>query len=287
MLLNNYYHHHMGALLDTEQDLITGFDKMNRFTPCRVNSTIDTMPNERPHLQWWNDTYPNHADFNYQHNEWGFRSGPVVRDCAIAFYGCSITWGHGIPESTRWTNLVAAQHARSFNNFGVAGIGSDAMLDIFWATSQHVKMHTAVFMINECYRPRVVLGNGQIIEYHTLTTTTANNNSSVQIKERVYYRDQLFRMPDEYFEHINVQSIIKIHRLCKLMNIRAIFSTFSENCHGQLLAIQEQLPITITAGPQTVLPGGYLDPQHTRARDRGHLGMEANQKLALLFKDLF
>ena len=287
MKLNNYYHHHMGPLLDTEQDLITGLSEFNKFSTVQPNLTVAAMSNELPHLQWWNETYPAHANFNYQHNEWGFRSGTIVRDCAVSFYGCSMTWGHGIPETTRWTNLVADQHGLTFNNFGVPGIGADSMLDIFWATSQHVKMRTAVFMLNGQYRPRVVLGNGQVIEYHSLTPRTSLGNGAIQIRDLVYYRDQLFQLPDEYFEHVNTQAIIKIHRLCKLMNIRAIFTTYLDPCHDQLLAIQKQLPIEVTASPLSVLDSDSKDSRHALARDRGHLGMEANQKLALLFKDLF
>ena len=287
MQLNNYYRHHMGPLLDTEQDLITGLSEFNKFSTVQPNLTVAAMQNELPHLQWWNETYPLHADFDYQHNEWGFRSGTIVRDCAVSFYGCSMTWGHGIPETTRWTNLVAGQHGLTFNNFGVPGIGADAMLDIFWATSQHVKMRTAVFMLNGQYRPRVVLGNGQVIEYHSLTPRTSLGNGAIQIRDLVYYRDQLFQLPDEYFEHVNTQAIIKIHRLCKLMNVRAIFTTYLDPCHDQLLAIQKQLPIEVTASPLSVLDRDSKDSRHALARDRGHLGMEANQKLAHLFKDLF
>lgn len=158
---------------------------------------------------------------------------------------------------------------------------------MFWATSQHVKMHTAVFMLNGQYRPRVVLGNGEVIEYHTLTPHSSANNGGIQITDLAHHRDHLFQLPDEYFEHINTQAIIKIHRLCKLMNVRAIFTTYSEHCYEQLLAIQKQLPIEVTLGPQTVLEGGCRAPHHAQARDQSHLGMEANQKLALLFKDLF
>jgi hypothetical protein len=181
---------------------------------------------------------------------------------------------------------VAYQHNLSFNNFGLPGMGTDSLLDIFWATSQHVKMQTAVFMLNGAYRPQVVLGNGQVRECYVLTPHLKIHNTLWATLDVNHYRDQLFRMPDEYFEHVNTQAIIKIHQLCKLMNIRAIFTTYSEPCYQKLLAIQKQLPITVTASPLTVLDGGF-NPRHQLARDRGHLGMEANQKLALLFKDLF
>ena len=281
----NYYNHHLGMLLDQERDLITGLMGVNKVG--KPNSTFAIMEDERPHVQWWNETYPLHADFDYKHNEWNFRSGVIVRDCAVAFYGCSMTWGQGIPEATRWTDLVADQHALSFNNFGLPGMGTDTLLDMFWATSQHIKMHTAVFMLNGAYRPQVALGNGQVREYYVLTPHLPRHDR--QSKTDVdHYRDQLFRMPDEYFEHVNAQAIIKIHQLCKLMNVRAIFSTYSEPCYQKLLAIQKQLPITVTASPNSVLEGGFpSNPQHAMARDRGHLGMEANQKLTQLFKDLF
>ena len=280
--LNNYYNHHLGILLDSEQQMIEGIGKINRWGP-NILTPNKFWNNEQAHAEWWDNTYPDHADFGYQHNEWGFRSGPIVRDCDVAFYGCSLTYGTGVPESTRWSNLVANQHGLSFNNFGWGGAGTDKVLDIFWATSQHVKMRTAVFMLNGHYRPQVVLGNGQDIEYHVFHPNTESKLKSV-IKDVDYYRLQLFRLPNEYFDHINAQAIIKIHRLCKLMNIRAIFTTYLGHCHQELLAVQKQLPITVTLGPETVLEEGV---NHKTARDRSHLGMEANQKLSLLFKDLF
>ena len=281
--LSNYHKHHLGILLDSEQQMLEGMKQANKWGP-NPNTPVKFWQNEQANIRWWNETYPAHADFEYNHNEWGFRSGAIVRECDVAFYGCSQTYGTGIPESSRWTDLVARQHGLTFNNFGSPGSGTDKQLDIFWATSQHIKMRTAVFMVNGMYRPHVVLGNGELIEYHVLSSQTIRNNANVGVKDLVYYRDQLFSLPDEYFEHINAQSIIKIHRLCKLMNVRAIFSTYLEHCHQQLLAIQQQLPITVTPGPKTVLEDGVV---HKLARDRSHLGMEANQKLALLFKDLF
>ena len=281
--LNNYYNHHLGILLDSEQQMIEGMKKINKWGPY-PNTSHRFRSNEQVNAQWWNSTYPLHADFEYQHNEWGFRSGAIVRECAVAFYGCSQTDGTGVPESTRWCDLVASQHGLSFNNFGAGGAGTDKILDIFWATSQHVKMKTAVFMLNGMYRPHVVLGNGKDIEYHVLNAQTTRTNSNILIENIDYYRDQLFSLPDEYFDHVNAQALIKIHKLCKLMGIRAIFSTYLETGHDQLLAIQKQLPITVAPGPQTVLEDSV---DHKLARDRNHLGMEANQKLSLLFKDLF
>jgi hypothetical protein len=278
--LSNYYKHHLGILLDGEENLKLGLEKMNH--SIKPNSIQEFWENEIPNRQWWNETYPAHNDFNYRHNEWGFRSGPIMRECDVAFYGCSQTYGTGIPESTRWGDLVAHQHGLIFNNFGYPGAGTDKILDIFWATSQHVKMRTAVFMINGLYRPHVVLGNGQDIEYHVLYPNRETRDNSL-IKDVSYYKDHLFRMPDEYFEHINVQSIIKIHRLCKLMNIRAIFSSYSDY-HERFLAIQKQIPITVTPAAHTVLEEGI---NHKTARDKSHLGMEANQKLSQLFKDMF
>lgn len=279
--LNNYYNQHLGILLDSEEQMLEGMRKINKWGP-NPNTPVKFWRNERVNARWWNETYPAHADFEYRHNEWGFRSGPIVRDCDVAFYGCSQTYGTGIPESTRWCDLVADQHGLTFNNFGAGGAGTDKILDIFWATSQHVKIKTAVFMLNGLYRPHVVLGNGQDIEYHSLLPNTTIRENSL-IKDINYYKDQIFRLPDEYFEHINVQSIIKIYRLCKLMNIRAIFSSYLD-CHERFLAIQKQLPITVTPATYTVLEDGV---DHKLARDRSHLGMEANQKLSLLFKDLF
>jgi hypothetical protein len=277
--MTDHYYDHLGLLLDTEQQMLDGL---------RVSITSHAPPNSQQTLKstnekysaWWDKIYPEHVGFTYQHNEWGFRSGPIQRTCDVCFYGCSQTYGEGIPESTRWTELVAQQHGLAFNNFGIRGISNDTILDVFWATSQHVKMHTAVFMLNGIYRPQIVLGNGQVVEYHNMTAGM-NTNIPTQV-DLAYYKDLLFRFPDEYFEHINAQSIIKIYQLCKLKNIRAIFSTWHQTHYNSLRRIQDQLPIILTSEIST-----NDIKQKTLARDNSHLGIEANADLAHLFKDLF
>ena len=277
--MNNHYYDHLGPLLDTEQQMLEGlqFSIKSHLIPNSQQQHISTNENNSA---WWDKLYPEHAGFTYQHNEWGFRSGAIQRTCDVCFYGCSQTYGEGIPESTRWCDLVAQQHGLTFNNFGIRGIGNDSILDIFWATSQHVKMKTAVFMLNGVYRPQIVLGNGQVVEYHNMTASM-NTNISTQV-DLAYYKDLLFRFPDEYFEHINAQAIIKIYQLCKLKNIRAIFSTWHQTHYRNLRRIQEQLPIILTAEIAT-----NNIKQKTPARDHAHLGIEANADLAHLFKDLF
>jgi hypothetical protein len=271
--MTDHYYKNLGPLMDTEQQMLEGlqFSMRSHLIPS------SNLPN--PNHAWWDKLYPQHAGFTYQHNEWGFRSGAIQRTCDVCFYGCSQTYGEGVPESTRWTDVVAQTHALSFNNFGIKGIGNDSILEVFWATSQHVKMKTAVFMLNGLYRPLVVLGNGKIVEYHNMT---ANMDTSVRTQlDLAYYKDTLLRMPDEYFEHINAQAIIKIRQLCKLMGIRAIFSTWHQSHYTNLLKVHARLPIIMAPRPRE--EWRYDTP----ARDKSHLGIESNSALASLFKDLF
>jgi hypothetical protein len=275
--MTDLYYNHLGILLDTEQQMLEGLRFCNKLEPNSQQQHLSTNENNSA---WWDTIYPQHAGFKYRHNEWGFRSGAIQRTCDVCFYGCSQTYGEGVPESTRWCDLVAQQHDLAFNNFGIRGIGNDTILDVFWATSQHVKMKTAVFMLNGVYRPQVVLGNGKTVEYHNMR---ANMNTAVRTTlDLAHYKDTLFRMPNEYFEHINAQAIIKIYQLCKLMNIRAIFSTWHQTHYKNLKRIQEQLPIILTDEIST-----NNIKQKTPARDNSHLGIESNADLALLFKDMF
>ena len=277
--MTNHYYNNLGPLMDTEQEMLEGLQfSMN--SHLTAHSQRQHISRDENNSAWWDKLYPQHAGFGYQHNEWGFRSGPIQRTCDVCFYGCSQTYGEGVPEYTRWTDLVAQQHGLTFNNFGIRGIGNDSILEVFWATSQHVKMKTAVFMLNGLYRPLVVLGNGKTVEYHNIT---AKMDTSVKTQvDLAYYKDTLLRMPDEYFEHVNAQAIIKIRQLCKLMGIRAIFSTWHQTHYHNLRRIQEQLPIILTAEIAT-----NDIKQRTPARDNAHLGIEANADLAHLFKDLF
>jgi hypothetical protein len=62
----------------------------------------------------------------YEVNEFGFR-GEVYKDAEILGSGCSITFGLGVPELGRWTNILGNKRNKSVMNLGSPGASVESI----------------------------------------------------------------------------------------------------------------------------------------------------------------
>lgn len=71
--------------------------------------------------------------FEYRINSWGHR-GDEFEQGRPLFFGCSYTWGWGMPEEWSWPWLVGASLGTRINNMGFPGEGGDraVMLALAW-----------------------------------------------------------------------------------------------------------------------------------------------------------
>jgi hypothetical protein len=65
----------------------------------------------------------NHDDFSYFINDMGFRGNYPSPDNKrlFAFFGCSITFGQGLPEDKIYANLVSRHYNKQYLNLGIPG----------------------------------------------------------------------------------------------------------------------------------------------------------------------
>lgn len=57
----------------------------------------------------------------YKHNSFGYRSPEFAKNVDTIFAGCSYTYGLGLPEEARWTELLSNKMNSSFVNLGIPG----------------------------------------------------------------------------------------------------------------------------------------------------------------------
>jgi len=114
---------------------------------------------ERARVAKFNDLWPQYPDFEYQVNSLGFRDTHEVLDQVDhCYYGCSMTWGEGVPHDATWSQQLDQVLGTVSNNFGIGGTSAEECMLMFMATSWLVQMKRAVFMFPDYHRKTVCIG---------------------------------------------------------------------------------------------------------------------------------
>lgn len=132
----------------------------DKFNDVREYNTVNYLNNNSIPKKFYNIlnidenyTLTEFLNFGYVSNNCGFR-GKTHFDYnnepnEIWCFGCSWTWGSGIPERLAWPSLIQQQTINTVKNFGVAGSGPQTCLRLLkhWLT-------------NSKHKPRLVLIHG-------------------------------------------------------------------------------------------------------------------------------
>lgn len=102
-----------------------------------------------------------HADkwsyqqFDYVINHYGFRGGPIPNETNLAAFGCSFTFGSGLPDYMLWHDILAKEINVPCVNFGQPTCSIESIVDIFLIISKHVKMKHAVILLPSISRLQI------------------------------------------------------------------------------------------------------------------------------------
>lgn len=96
-----------------------------------------------------------HGNFGYSMNEYGFRFEEMPKKCELAAFGCSYTFGLGLPTHMLFHQIVAEKLGITCHNFGVAGSSIKTVVDLFLITSKHIQISTAIFLLPSLNRLQI------------------------------------------------------------------------------------------------------------------------------------
>lgn len=83
--------------------------------------------------------------FTYSFNSKGFRCSEFTTEQSIMFLGCSITMGIGIPEHSRWSNLVSDTLKMKCVNLGIGGGSHDTAFRLCHGWIDKIKPNIVIF----------------------------------------------------------------------------------------------------------------------------------------------
>lgn len=88
----------------------------------------------------------------YEWNRFGFRAPDIPEHTDMLCLGCSLTFGHGLPQHLIWPDILSQQLGVNYVNLGMAGCSPDGMFRVarFWIPE--LRPHTVV--VAETYGQR-------------------------------------------------------------------------------------------------------------------------------------
>ena len=88
-----------------------------------------------------------YEQFTYKLNQYGFRIENMCSKVDIGAFGCSFTFGQGLPTNMLWHDLVGQIRNKSVHNFGICGASILTILDVFNIVTKHITTKDAFFIV--------------------------------------------------------------------------------------------------------------------------------------------
>lgn len=111
----------------------------------------------------------------YEINNWGLR-GHIDENADVIATGCSITFGVGVSEETRWSNLLSKKINKNIINLGTPGASVDFICNNIIKYCLNVKMPKKVFcLMPDFFRSMVVVDKDFFNSNHLGTKKVREN----------------------------------------------------------------------------------------------------------------
>lgn len=187
------------------------FDKYNSFGWVKYLSEEEENSSKKD----WQE------DFSYYINDIGFRGRYPTTDNKqlLAFFGCSITFGSGLPEEYTYANLIARHYNKQYLNLGIPGSNIHRTALSFSAASKIWDIETAVINLPPFTRLHYVDKTNHL---HSILLT----HKSEQVEIEAVRNNVLKNFSDQFLISDSIDAIQWILDIAKLKNINLILSTW-------------------------------------------------------------
>lgn len=226
---------------------------VRHFTPTCSDTTMHYYGIEDDkHLDKWN-----YEDFDYTINKYGFRYSPLRDQTDIGAFGCSFTFGEGLPHSRLWHTILQHYTNKSVLNFGIPGRSIETIVNVFCVVSTHIKMEHAILLLPSLDRLQILGSNKGILRHYELRPTSDEELA-----------DDIFRaMPEEEIQKIAKNNIYLAEYVAKQRGIKIYFSSWHTTTYTLLKKMRFEYG-TLLPEWQPIL----RDPDKDKARDMQHHG---------------
>lgn len=247
------------------------FSKNNHlgFYPPNSKNSVDTEWNQKDsHIR----TIDEHN--TYEINSFGLR-GEIDENATAIASGCSITFGIGVPELGRWTNILGKKLNKSIINLGNPGASVESICTNIIQYCMNNKMPKEVFCLFPDFFRSMVVADQEFYKSNKIVRDDPNKHNLHLVfcnPVTLLYEDSLFM---EVKDKTDIESSVSPHQLildsinfiyilesfCTTNNIKLYWSTWdlhSDLVMKELIKIKDFKLQNFTSifPPQTKVPIG-------------------------------
>lgn len=208
-----------------------------------------------------------HAPFNYAINANGYRGAEFPNETDIAAFGCSFTFGSGLPEHMLWNKVLSDELGKTSVNFGVPSASIETITDIFLIASTHIKMKSAIFLFPHHTRMQIAMKHpvtARIDYLNTDVSCTSVINRAYGLEPEYLYRG----IPEEEMYKSCKNKIYLLEHIAKERGIDVYVSSWSADTYELLKELELE---SATLLPEWASPSMEF-ADNDKARDNKHPG---------------
>jgi hypothetical protein len=203
--------------------------------------------------------------FNYKINNYGFRGTDLPNSTDIAAFGCSFTFGTGLPEEMLWHRLLSVELNKTSVNFGLPSRSISSMIDMFLILSQHIQIKNAVFLFPSLTRLQIAK-NHPNLDILTHLNICNDVNSAVNKDFGIDSSDIYRSIPLEDMYKICKNQIYLLDYIARLRNISIYISSWENQTYNFLKLMELESIVLLPEWTSQYVP---IDD---KARDKKHPG---------------
>jgi len=229
-----------------DQELETRYRRQGQLTPNRISTGCDK---ECAHTEVFNKLWPQYPNFMYYGNSLGFRgTQEPLEQVDHCYYGCSMTYGEGVPFEGIWSNRLDQLLGTTSNNFGIGGSSVEESMLMFLATSRLVKMKRAVFLFPDYHRKTVCISRREnvrdCIYWNLLGVENWKNRPDIDpyLRNLRDAHGAHFRHPGVHHMDFFRTVVQHIQYVAELRGIEVVMGTWNENSAQMLRHMKDTDP---------------------------------------------
>jgi len=216
-------------------------------------------------------------DFDYNISSLGFRDRELSSHITLAAFGCSYTFGQGLPENKIWHRLLDEESY----NFGQPGASIKSITDIFAIISKHIKIKNAVFLLPS-YLRQLVAAEKLYDSNVNLIPVLPNYNGMFQQDYNIQTDSYYKYMPDIELLRRMKDDLYMLDFLSKIHDIKTYVSSWDRPTYNHINSMSFN---NLKVLPEWTSPNIEKDKQDL-ARDRFHPGMSHHKYWAEQIQDI-
>lgn len=175
-----------------------------------------------------------HPNFTYSINPYGFRFNTfeLLKGANIGAFGCSFTFGQGLPTCMLWHDIIGKYLDKSVINFGTPAASISSVCDIFSIVTKHIKIDSAIMLLPSYSRLQLAKysDNEELGILNCVPNTRGRFNSIYRIDDL----EILKMIPDDELLKQAKNSIYQAEHIAKERNIKLFVSSWDLDTYRSL-----------------------------------------------------